>query len=53
MFGYILPLKSELKIREFEVYHAYYCAVCRAIKWKYGELPRLLLSYDSAFMALL
>jgi hypothetical protein len=53
MFGYVLPLKSELKVREFEVYHAYYCAVCRAIKRRYGELPRLLLSYDSAFMALL
>jgi len=53
MFGYIAPLKSELKVREFEAYGAYYCAVCRAVKRRYGELPRLLLSYDSAFLALL
>lgn len=53
MFGYIAPLKSELKIREFEVYNAYYCAVCRAVKKRYGELPRLILSYDAAFIAML
>ncbi|MDR3305936.1 MAG: DUF5685 family protein [Clostridiales Family XIII bacterium] len=53
MFGYIAPLKSELKVREFEVYSAFYCAICRSIKSRYGELPRLLLSYDSVFLALL
>ncbi|MDR0876295.1 MAG: DUF5685 family protein [Clostridiales Family XIII bacterium] len=53
MFGYIAPLKSELKVREFEVYSAYYCAVCRAVGRRYGELPRLMLSYDAAFIALL
>ncbi|GHU68040.1 hypothetical protein AGMMS49983_20130 [Clostridia bacterium] len=53
MFGYIAPLKSELKVREFEVYSAYYCAVCRAVGRRYGELPRLMLSYDAAFVALL
>ena len=53
MFGYITPLKSELKVREFEVYSAYYCAVCRAVKRRYGELPRLMLSYDAAFIAML
>jgi hypothetical protein len=53
MLGYIVPAKGELKMREFEIYNAYYCAVCRAIKERYGELPRLMLSYDSAFLALL
>ena len=53
MFGYIAPLKSELKIREYEVYNAYYCAICHAVKRRYGELPRLMLSYDSVFIAML
>ena len=53
MFGYIAPLKSELKVREFEVYNAYYCGICHAVKRRYGELPRLLLSYDSVFIAML
>ena len=53
MFGYIAPLKSELKMGEFEVYTAYYCAICHAVKRRYGEVPRLLLSYDAVFVALL
>lgn len=53
MFGYVAPLKSELKVREFEVYNAYYCAICRAVKRRYGQLPRLLLSYDAVFFAML
>jgi len=53
MFGYITPLKSELKVREFEVYNAYYCAICHAVKRLYGELPRLMLSFDAALVALL
>ncbi|MDR1816245.1 MAG: DUF5685 family protein [Clostridiales Family XIII bacterium] len=48
-----MPLKSELKLREFEVYTATYCAICHAVKRRYGELPRLLLSYDAVFLALL
>jgi len=53
MFGYLAPLKGELKVREFEVYNAYYCAICHAVKRRYGELPRLLLSYDSVLIAML
>ncbi|MDR1797527.1 MAG: DUF5685 family protein [Clostridiales Family XIII bacterium] len=53
MFGYVMPLKSELKIREFEVYTAFYCAICHAVRKRYGQLPRLLLSYDAVFLALL
>jgi hypothetical protein len=53
MFGYLAPLKSELKMREFEVYNAYYCAICHAVKRRYGELPRLMLSYDAVLIAIL
>jgi hypothetical protein len=53
MFGYVAPLKGELKVREYEVYSAFYCAICHSVKNRYGELPRLLLSYDSVFLALL
>jgi hypothetical protein len=52
MFGYILPDKPELKIREYETYRAYYCGLCRAIKKNHGNLPRLTLTYDTAFLAL-
>ena len=53
MFGYLVPLKGELKVREFEIYNAYYCAICRAVKRRYGELPRLILSYDAVLIAML
>jgi hypothetical protein len=53
MLGYVTPWKGELKLREFEVYNAYYCAVCHAMRDRYGQIPRLLLSYDSVFLAML
>ena len=53
MLGYVVPCKSELKLREFEVYNAYYCAICHSIRDRYGQLPRLLLSYDSVFLAMI
>jgi hypothetical protein len=53
MFGYVMPNKNELKIREFEVYNSYYCAICHSIRDRYGQLPRLLLTYDSVFLAML
>jgi len=52
MFGYIQPDKPELKIKEYEIYRAYYCGVCRAIKKYHGNIPRLTLTYDSTFLAL-
>jgi len=53
MFGYIVPEKPELKIREYEVFKAYYCGVCKSIGRRYGQLPRFTLNYDSTFLALL
>ncbi|MDR2295515.1 MAG: DUF5685 family protein [Clostridiales Family XIII bacterium] len=53
MLGYVTPEKAELKLREFEVYGAYYCGLCRAVGARHGPLPRLFLSYDFAFLAML
>lgn len=53
MFGYITPLKSELKIREYEMFKSYYCGVCMHIKENFGNIPRLTLNYDMAFLGLL
>ncbi len=53
MFGYVNPDKPELKMREYEVYRAYYCAVCKAIGRNSGQMARLTLSYDLSFLALL
>lgn len=53
MFGYIRPLECELKVREQAEYRGYYCGFCKSIGVRYGQLERLSLSYDCAFLAAL
>jgi len=53
MFGYIYPEKPELKIKEYELFRAYYCGICKSIANRYGQLPRLTLNYDSTFLAII
>lgn len=52
MFGYITPLKAELKVREYEVFRAYYCGLCREIGDK-SYISKMTLTYDMTFLALL
>ena len=53
MFGYIKPLTSELKIREFELYKSFYCGLCRTMGKKIAPFSRLTLSYDMVFLVLI
>ncbi len=53
MFGYILPYKQELKIKEYDIFRAYYCGMCKSIAKRLGQTPRLFLNYDSTFFAIL
>jgi hypothetical protein len=53
LFGYVLPERQELKVKEFELFKAYYCGVCKSIAKKYGQIPRLTLNYDTTFLALI
>ena len=53
MFGYIVPEKPEMKIKEYELFRAYYCGVCKSIGKRHGQLERLTLNYDSTFLAVL
>ena len=52
MLGYVTIAKSELKIREYDVYQGYYCSICKAIGKRCGQLPRMTLSYDAVFLAM-
>lgn len=52
MFGYVLPQKSELRVREWESYRAYYCGLCKELKREYGFLSRFALNYDLVVLAL-
>lgn len=51
MFGYVVPLSGELRVRELNVYRAYYCGLCRALKSEYRKTA--VLNFDSVFLYLL
>lgn len=53
MFGYITPLLSELKVKDYERFRSYYCGLCFAIKEKFGNIPRVGLNYDATFFSVL
>jgi len=52
LFGYIKPLASELKVREFELYKSFYCGLCKTMGKKISKLSRITLSYDMVFLVL-
>lgn len=53
MFGYIKPYAPELKVKEQEAYRAVYCGLCKELGRSYGQLSRMTLSYDFAFLSVL
>lgn len=53
MFGYVVPYKDELKLKEYKQYKQYYCAVCNQIRKKYGRFATLFLSYEIVFTLIL
>lgn len=53
MFGYVTVNKDELKIREWNRYHAYYCGLCHSLKEVAGVKARMTVSYDMTFLTML
>ena len=52
MLGYVTIEKGELKVKDFDLYQAYYCGICKAIGKRLGQVPRMTLSYDAVFLAM-
>ena len=53
MFGYVRPVRDELKCRDFDLYRAAYCGLCRCMKERCGWTSTWFLNYDFTFLALL
>jgi hypothetical protein len=53
MFGYIMPDKPELKMKEYELFRAYYCGVCKSMGRSFGPISRFALNYEAVFLGLL
>lgn len=53
MFGYVQIRKHELKIKDYEIYHAFYCGLCERLRAEYGIAGRITLTYDMTFLIIL
>ncbi len=53
MFGYVRPVRDELKCKDFDLYRATYCGLCRTLRQRYGLLAPMFLNFDFTFLALL
>ena len=53
MFGYVIADRKELTDAQLMRYNQVYCGICRQIRQRSGNVSRLGLSYDMAFLALL
>lgn len=52
MLGYVRIEKGELKVKEYELYRGLYCSLCKTLGREYGQLMRMILSYDVTFLVL-
>lgn len=53
MFGYVRPVREELRCKDFDLYRATYCGLCRTMRQRCGFLAPLVLNFDFTFLALL
>lgn len=53
MFGIVTAQLSTISDAEKERYHALYCGLCRALKKRYGQISRAVLTYDLTFYIML
>ncbi len=51
MFGYIKPYEDELKVRDFKLYRALYCGLCKSAGKQISLFSRLFLNYDYTLFA--
>ncbi len=53
MYGYVRPVKGELKVSELERFRGVYCGLCHELARRYGFWSRFLVNYDFTFLAML
>lgn len=53
MFGYVIPYKEELKVKEYRIFKAYYCSLCKTLGNSFNQAVRFGLNYDFTFLSIL
>ena len=51
MFGYVKEYAPELKVKEYNLYKAVYCGLCKSMGKCCGNCSRFTLSYDITFLS--
>ena len=47
-----MPYKSEMKIKDYNMFRGYYCGLCKTLGKNYNQLVRMGLNYDLSFLAI-
>ncbi len=53
MFGYILPEKPHLYLKDLELYQSFYCGVCKSMGGNYCKRSQFAINYDITFFCAL
>lgn len=53
MFGYILPDKPNMFMKDYALYKSFYCGLCKSIKCHHNNVLRLSVNYDVTFINIL
>lgn len=53
MFGYVVINKPDIRFKDYDIYQAYYCGLCRELKSSYGLKGQVTLNYDLTFLTIL
>ncbi len=51
MYGYITPDKSNLLNKDFLLFRAFYCGICKTTAKYLGNIPRFTTNYDITFLS--
>lgn len=51
MYGYVIPDKPNMFMKDYFEFRAYYCGLCKTIGKRFGQLARFTLSYDMTFLS--
>ena len=49
MFGYVIPDKLNMYIKDFNVFQSFYCGLCKTLGETGAEFTRLCTNYDVTF----
>ncbi len=49
MFGYVIPDKQNMYIKDFNVFQAFYCGLCKTLGKTGSQITRLCTNYDVTF----